>query len=117
MRNSPPGKRRRRELTTVGLMIELYQQAHPTPAGDDQHYALLLQYAQKRLEKCYFGEQKPACKNCPIHCYQPARRAAIKIIMRWAGPRMLLHHPILAIRHLIDDRRPAPPAGRRSDRK
>lgn len=30
-------------------------------------------------------------------------------VMRFAGPRMLARHPWLAIMHLIDDRRPAPP--------
>lgn len=32
----------------------------------------------------------------------------MKQVMRWAGPRMLWRHPILTIRHLIDDRRPVP---------
>ena len=63
-------------------------------------------YADKRLDKCVFGEEKPACKQCPVHCYQPAKREEMKRIMRWAGPRMLWRHPILTIRHLIDDKRP-----------
>lgn len=65
-------------------------------------------YADKRLDKCVFGEEKPACKQCPAHCYQPAKREEMKQIMRWAGPRMLWRHPILTIRHLIDDKRPVP---------
>ena len=32
----------------------------------------------------------------------------MKQIMRWAGPRMLWRHPILTVRHLIDDKRPVP---------
>ena len=32
----------------------------------------------------------------------------MKQIMRWAGPRMLWRHPVLTVRHLIDDRRPVP---------
>lgn len=55
-----------------------------------------------------FGEEKPACKQCPVHCYQPAKREEMKQIMRWAGPRMLWRHPILTVRHLIDDKRPVP---------
>jgi len=72
------------------------------------HYSALKAYADKRLDKCVFGEEKPACKQCPVHCYQPARREEMKQVMRWAGPRMLWRHPILTIRHLIDDRRPVP---------
>lgn len=47
-------------------------------------------------------------KQCPVHCYQPAKREEMKQIMRWAGPRMLWRHPILTVRHLVDDRRPVP---------
>ncbi len=35
-------------------------------------------------------------------------REQMKLVMRWAGPKMLIHHPILAIRHLLDDRKPVP---------
>ncbi|WEF09950.1 nitrous oxide-stimulated promoter family protein [Pectobacterium actinidiae] len=107
MARKPLGKYRQREIRTVGLMIELYEKHHPE-TDDNAQYKDLFNYAIKRLERCQFGEDKPACKHCPIHCYQPARREAIKAIMRWSGPRMLLRHPILAIRHLIDDRRPVP---------
>lgn len=72
------------------------------------HYQALNAYADKRLDKCVFGEEKPACKQCPVHCYQPAKREEMKQIMRWAGPRMLWRHPILTVRHLMDDRRPVP---------
>ncbi|GKX57811.1 nitrous oxide-stimulated promoter family protein [Leminorella grimontii] len=102
-------KRLKREAKTIEKMIELYARAHPPEGEDVDRYQRLYQYALKRLEKCRFGAQKPACKQCPIHCYQPQKREEIKVVMRWAGPRMLLHHPILAIRHLIDDRRPVPP--------
>ncbi|KML67583.1 hypothetical protein A0G02_00665 [Pectobacterium peruviense] len=88
-------------------MIDLYEKHHPE-TGASAQYKDLFSYAIKRLERCHFGEDKPACKHCPIHCYQPAKREAIKAIMRWSGPRMLLRHPILAIRHLIDDHRPVP---------
>jgi hypothetical protein len=29
--------------------------------------------------------------------------------MRFAGPRMASHHPILALHHLLDERRQVPP--------
>jgi hypothetical protein len=32
-------------------------------------------------------------------------RDRVKEVMRFSGPRMLLRHPILAIRHLLDGRR------------
>lgn len=61
-----------------------------------------IDYAYVRLEKCPYGDDKPTCSNCPIHCYKPARREQVKRIMRYAGPRMLLRHPVLAIAHQFD---------------
>lgn len=79
------GKRILREIKTVTRMVELYEQRHPAPADTPEHYRDLLAYAVKRLEKCRYGEDKPACKQCPVHCYQPKPREEMKVIMRWAG--------------------------------
>ncbi|MDR2525428.1 MAG: nitrous oxide-stimulated promoter family protein, partial [Oscillospiraceae bacterium] len=34
-------------------------------------------------------------------CYRADMREKIRAVMRYAGPRMLLHHPVMAIRHFI----------------
>lgn len=54
-----------------------------------------------RLERCKFGENKPTCKKCPIHCYRPQMKGQMCKVMRWAGPRMILYHPVAAIKHII----------------
>jgi hypothetical protein len=69
----------------------------------------MLDYAAVRLERCPFQEDKPTCAKCPVHCYQPKLREQLKAIMRYAGPRMIWRHPILAIRHSLDAYRKAPP--------
>jgi hypothetical protein len=61
-----------------------------------------LDYAERRLEKCPYGEAKPTCARCPVHCYKPAQRAQAKEIMRYAGPRMTLRHPWLSLLHVLD---------------
>ena len=61
----------------------------------------LLQYATERLERCRFGEDKPTCKKCPIHCYRPLMKRRMCEVMRWAGPRMIWYHPVAAIKHVI----------------
>ena len=105
----PARKRRARELKTLAVMLRMYCRAHHQPAG-----ALcadcneLLDYAARRLERCVFGDAKPTCNRCLVHCYSADRREQVRIVMRWAGPRMLRHHPILGIRHLLDGRRPTP---------
>ena len=68
----------------------------------------LLDYARLRLSQCPFQEDKPTCANCPTHCYKPEMREKIRATMRYAGPRMLPRHPILAILHLLDGRKNAP---------
>ena len=55
-----------------------------------------------------FGDAKPTCANCTVHCYSADRREQVRVVMRWAGPRILFRHPVLGILHLLDGRRPAP---------
>ncbi len=57
-------------------------------------------YAHERLERCPFGEDKPSCKKCTVHCYKPAYKETVKEVMRFSGPRMLFYRPVAAIRHL-----------------
>lgn len=64
----------------------------------------LLKYAHQRLEHCPFGEQKKTCRQCPVHCYHPEMRQKIKEVMRFAGPRMIWHHPLWTLRHLWRER-------------
>ena len=82
---------------------------HGTGAGLCPECDALLQYATKRLALCPYGADKPTCANCRIHCYGPRQREQVRAMMRYAGPRMLLRHPYLAVMHLVDGRRPAPP--------
>lgn len=95
-----------RELKTVRVMIELYCRDHHGRGGElCDHCAALWGYAQRRVERCSFGEDKPTCVNCPVHCFKASMREEIKTVMRYAGPRMVLRHPVLSIFHLLDGRR------------
>lgn len=110
-------RRLRRECRTIQAMIAIYcRDQHGGGGGLCPGCSELLEYATVRLERCPFGEEKPTCVNCPVHCYQPERREQVRAVMRHAGPRMLLRHPLLAIFHLIDGRRPAPPVPKKRAR-
>ena len=92
-----------RERKIVELMIRLYckrkeRNRELCPACQD-----LLKYAHARLEHCPFGEKKSTCRLCTVHCYKPEMRQRMQSVMRYAGPRMLLYHPIAAIRHLMEE--------------
>lgn len=93
-----------REKKTVSVMIDLYCQ--------DNHKTHLLcsecdelkEYAFKRLDNCPFGYEKPICNKCSVHCYSKEKREKIREVMRYAGPRMIKKHPILAIFHIWDSK-------------
>lgn len=91
-----------REKEVVSKMIALYCRHKLGMKEMNEEYRALEEYAHKRLSCCKFGEKKPACKKCPIHCYKPSMREEIRKIMRWAGPRMLFYDPIAALRHLLN---------------
>lgn len=38
----------------------------------------LLAYAHARLDRCPYGERKPSCRSCKIHCYNPAMASRIR---------------------------------------
>jgi hypothetical protein len=94
-------RRLAREWKTVTAMIHIYCL--------DQHGANLCsdckdltRYVSALLDHCRFGQEKPTCARCPVHCYQRERRDAIKAVMRYAGPLMLWEHPWLSLRHCLD---------------
>jgi hypothetical protein len=103
-----------RERRTMEAMIRLYcEGVHGAEGGECAECGELRAYAVKRLEKCPFQEEKSPCARCPVHCYQPARRAQMRAVMRYSGPRIFLRHPIFTLRHWLDGFRKAPSLPRR----
>lgn len=101
-----------REARTLALMIRRFcRDHHQGRDGLCSECQALLAYAQRRLRLCPFQENKTTCGNCPRHCYAPGQRRKIQDVMRYAGPRMLLSHPLLALAHLIDGLRKPRPKG------
>ncbi len=96
-------KRLNREWKTMEAMIRIHCRDHHAPMSEIcGECRQLLDYAAVRLERCRFGVEKPTCANCPVHCYQRARREQVKRVMRYAGPRMLWEHPVMSLRHWLD---------------
>ena len=108
-RDRPTTPRLLRELETIEAMTRIYCADHhgaPHPCADCQ---ALMTYASKRLAVCTYGEDKPVCAKCQIHCYGKAMREKVREVMRHSGPRMILRHPWLALMHVVDKRHVAPP--------
>ena len=93
------------ERDTLRAMIGLFCRQNHSPDPLCEECSQLWSYAQERLDKCPYGVNKPTCQNCPIHCYKPEMRQRVREVMRYAGPRMIWHHPLMAIRHLIHNRK------------
>ena len=98
-------KRKKEEKYVVEEMIRLY--CRKKHAGHGRGRGRMCpdcqepsDYARLRSEKCPFMEEKTFCSNCKVHCYKPEMREKIRQVMRFSGPRMLLHHPVLAVWHV-----------------
>jgi len=110
------GPRIKREKKTVDAMIRLYCRKHHGTHGDElcPECTELHEYAMLRLSKCPFQENKSTCGKCLVHCYKPDMKVKIAKVMRYSGPRMLLHHPILALHHVFDGRKKPEPLKKKS---
>ena len=84
--------KREREKAMVSEMIALYcKKRHHTHGMLCPDCAALRDYACQRSDRCPFME--------------PEMREKIRAVMRFSGPRMIFHHPILAIRHVIETKK------------
>lgn len=97
--------KREREKETVSLMIAIYCRKKHGGKTLCPDCAALEAYARQRSDKCPFMETKTFCSNCKVHCYRKDMREKIWEVMRFAGPRMIFHHPVMAVRHVIETRK------------
>ena len=97
--------KREREKALVSQMIALYCRKKHGGKALCPDCAALDSYARQRSDQCPFMETKTFCSNCRVHCYRPEMRERIRAVMRFSGPRMIFHHPVIALRHVIETRR------------
>ncbi len=97
-------KTEKSDLEIVKFMIGVYCRGkHKSKKGElCEECSRLWEYVQFRRSKCPYGDKKPFCSNCPIHCYKPEMREKIKEVMRYSGPRMMFYNPRVAWAHVIE---------------
>lgn len=97
-------KQKAYDKKVLRIMLELYcgdnHRCGGGLCGDCQE---LLDYASKRVDHCPLGTEKVTCAKCAIHCYDKPHKEAVRRAMRYSGPRLMLHHPIIALRHLFKE--------------
>ena len=92
------------EKMTIEEMVRIYCRAeHGAEMCEECNNTLA--YCFARIDKCVFGQDKPACNKCTVHCYSTKMREKVKAIMRFSGPKMIYKHPYLAIVHLVKEKR------------
>ena len=93
-----------REKKTIKLMIDIYCKKKHGYKNRElcNECQELLEYANKRLSFCKFGENKSTCSRCPIHCYKKDMKVKVKEVMRFSGPRLIIYNPIELIRHALN---------------
>lgn len=98
--------KREKEKRMVSQMIALYcKKKHGGGRELCPECKELSEYARLRSEKCPFMETKTFCSNCKVHCYKPEMREKIREVMRFSGPRMIFHHPVAAVHHVLATKR------------
>lgn len=97
--------KREREKALVSRMIALYCKKNHGGKSLCPDCAALDAYARQRSDRCPFMETKTFCSNCQVHCYKPEMRERIRAVMRFSGPRMILYHPLLAVRHVMETKK------------
>lgn len=97
--------KREQELETVTYMIRYYckhKHKHRELCSECQE---LVEYSKKRIGLCPFMDTKTFCSACKVHCYKKDMREQIRVVMRYSGPRMLLHRPIMALKHIYIEKK------------
>lgn len=97
--------KREKEKKTIAYMIQYYCHKQHHKKAMCEECQELLDYAYMRIDKCPFMETKTFCSNCKVHCYQKEKREQIRNVMRYSGPRMLLHKPFMALHHVYCERK------------
>ena len=97
--------KRQEERKTVREIVKIYCRGHhhDREAGHElcPDCEAIAAYADIRITKCPRMAVKTFCSVCPIHCYAKPQRELILTIMRYSGLRMLWHHPLMALRHIL----------------
>ncbi len=94
-RSHHPGKRAPLDLAEPGY-APLHLERFPL-CSDCREF---LAYAFARRRFCPL-DPKPACKECPVHCYRSGHREQVRAIMRFSGRHLLLRGRLDLLWHYL----------------
>lgn len=97
-------EKRVKEKSVIYRMITIYCKGHKHlshKGGLCTECEELKDYAMVRTDRCPYMETKTFCSKCRVPCYKPIMKEQIRNVMRYSGPRLLIYHPILTIKHFV----------------
>jgi len=95
-----------REKKIIEAMVRIYCKNHHGSKGKlCPECSELFDYAKMRLDRCPFQEKKYMRQVLSTLLPASDGRKSEGVLMKYSGPRMLLHHPGRAIYHLVDGRK------------
>ena len=98
---------REREMKTIRAMIAIYcQDHHHVAAGSCAMRARRCSsMLRPDLANARGVTRNPCVPTARSIAIKPAMRDQVRQVMRYAGPKMLLRHPLLAVSHLLQKRK------------
>lgn len=98
--------KREREKALVSEMIALYcKKRHGTKGGLCPECAALAAYARKKERKMPFYGDQDLLLQLPGALLPTGNEGKIRAVMRFSGPRMMLCHPVPALRHVVEEQK------------
>jgi len=95
------GDRERAAADTDAARLGVYGRKPPKLCAECTAH---LSYGEKRRAYCP-KDPKPFCAHCDTHCYRAEEAEWQRQMMRFSGPRSMLHgHAIDGIRHAVEAR-------------
>lgn len=95
--------KREKEIATLAFMLGLYcRDKHKVKEGICPSCSKLFAYAKERTLACPRIADKTFCSSCPNKCYSKENQEAIRRVMAYSAPRMLIYRPLSALSYLYD---------------
>lgn len=90
---------RKQEIEALWMMIDLCVPDILDPKQAQE----LKQSVRKHYDRCPKMNRKPFCAKCASHCFSREESEQIRLVMKKAGMKMFLRHPLICLRHLKND--------------
>ena len=90
-----------KEKADIRKRFGIYCHSHHGTSGNKlcPKCTALLATAMTKMDRCPYGITKPICDRCEMPCFGDAANKQFREIMSSSQSRMLLRHPVLAVKH------------------